>query len=211
MPSRNWADWHRHYDDPGSSLARRLAVVQQCLRQALDTAGSRELRLISMCAGEGSDVLPVLAERPRTGHVRAHLVELDPLLAQRARAAANTLGLNRVRISAADAGITDAYAGDVPAHIVLACGVFGNISHHDLHHTISLFPMLTAAGGTVIWTRGRHQDDPTPEIRRWFAQHGFVELAFHAPHDAYFSVGMNQLAEDSGHDYQHGLRMFTFT
>ena len=37
----------------------------------------------------------------------------------------------------ADAALTDAYAGLVPADIVLACGVFGNITDEDVDRTVA--------------------------------------------------------------------------
>jgi len=36
--ARDWLGWHAGYDDPGSSLARRLAVVQGYLERALTEA-----------------------------------------------------------------------------------------------------------------------------------------------------------------------------
>lgn len=62
---QHWIDWHAAYDDPHSSLAQRLVVVQQCIREALDflaaTAAASGLRIISLCAGDGRDLLPVLS------------------------------------------------------------------------------------------------------------------------------------------------------
>lgn len=34
----DWYDWHDHYDDPRSGLARRLLLVQERIRAALDDA-----------------------------------------------------------------------------------------------------------------------------------------------------------------------------
>ncbi|MGO9873948.1 MAG: SAM-dependent methyltransferase, partial [Acidimicrobiia bacterium] len=61
---------------------------------------------------------------PRAGDVRGRLVELDPRNCDVARAAAPA----GVEVDAADASDTNAYRGAVPAELVLACGVFGNIS-----------------------------------------------------------------------------------
>ena len=36
------------------------------------------MRAISVCAGQGTDLLGVLADHPRAGDVRGRLVELDP-------------------------------------------------------------------------------------------------------------------------------------
>ena len=79
-----WTAWHEGYT-PGSPLARRLAVVQRFILEALDTAPPGPIQLISICAGDGRDIFGVLPGHPRRADVRARLVELDPDLAQRAR------------------------------------------------------------------------------------------------------------------------------
>jgi hypothetical protein len=57
---KEWRHWHNAYDDPQSSLFRRLDVVRARLARALDMAENPVLRLLSLCAGEGRDVIPVL-------------------------------------------------------------------------------------------------------------------------------------------------------
>ena len=66
-------------------LARRLATVQGMIGAALDSAPPGPISLISLCAGDGRDVLGVLPGHPRCADVRGRLVELDPELAERAR------------------------------------------------------------------------------------------------------------------------------
>ena len=77
MAQRDWVAWHRGYDDPGSLLSRRLELVQGHLRAELERAPAGDVRLISLCAGQGRDVIGVLAGHPRRGGVRARLIELD--------------------------------------------------------------------------------------------------------------------------------------
>ena len=77
--------------------------------------------------------------------------------------------LSESRSCRADAGRTDAYVDAVPAQIVLACGLFGNISEEDIQRTVLSLPMLCARGATVIWTRHRRPPDLTPVIRAWFS------------------------------------------
>src|SRR5262245_23297137 len=60
----DWHEWHRAYDAPDSPLSQRLAVVQQYIRMVLDNAPPGPVRVVSMCAGEGRDLLGVLAEHP---------------------------------------------------------------------------------------------------------------------------------------------------
>jgi hypothetical protein len=206
---RDWVDWHRKYDDPDSRLVRRLAVVQAHILQTLD-AGVGELRIISMCAGQGRDLLPVLADHPRRGNVRALLVELDERNATIARDTVQRAGLDRVDVLCADAALTDNYAGHVPADLILACGIFGNISLDDIRRIVQHLPSLGAAGATVIWTRGRWDgEDVTPEIRRWFGETRFEELAFDAPDGAMYSVGVNRLVAKPS-PFERGVTLFKF-
>lgn len=74
---RDWVDWHRDYDDAGSLLSQRGEVVQGHLRAELERAPAGDVRLISLCAGQGRDVIGVLTGHPRRDDVRARLVELD--------------------------------------------------------------------------------------------------------------------------------------
>jgi hypothetical protein len=65
VTERDWYTWHHDYDDPGSALARRLAAVQDQIRVALDQAEPGLLRAISVCAGQGRDLIGALAGHPR--------------------------------------------------------------------------------------------------------------------------------------------------
>src|SRR5579863_5296566 len=107
----DWVEWHRDYDDPDSPLSRRLELVQGRLRAELDDAPAGDIRLISLCAGQGRDVIGVLSGHPRRDDVRARLVELDERNVAVARQAAQAAGLHRVEVLQADAGITDACVG----------------------------------------------------------------------------------------------------
>jgi hypothetical protein len=206
----DWLDWHRPYDDPNSRLSRRLAVVQRLLRDALDAAPAGDITLVSMCAGQGRDVLPVLADHRRREDVRALLVELDPRNTAIARESARAANLSRVEVLCADAAVTDSYKRFVPAEVILACGIFGNIAREDIMRTVEHLPSLGAPNATVLWTRGRFgEDDTVPEdIRRWFSGAGFEEIAWEGPGDQTYSVGAARLV--SPRPFERGLRLFTF-
>ena len=203
--------WHRSYDVEGSALTQRLAVVQDLLRAALGTAPNRSpVRLVSLCAGRGTDVIDVLRDHARAPDVQARLVELDPDLAARARADAAAAGLDGVEVVTGDASHTDAAAGAAPADVLLACGIFGNVSDDDIHRFVDLTPTLLAPGATVIWTRHRRPPDLTTDIRAWFAAAGFDEVAFVAPDASGFvGVGAHRLRSDP-RPFVPGERMFTF-
>ncbi len=203
----DWRTWHEDYTDPDSALGRRLAVVQEQVRAALDRSAPGSVRAISVCAGQGHDLIGVLAGHPRRVDVTARLVELDEHNALLARRAANEAGLGGVEVVAADASMTDAYEGAVPADLVLVCGVFGNISAEDIANTVSHLPRLCAPQATVIWTRHRHSPDLTPYIRETFERAGFGELAFEDSPP--FAVGANRLLAPPL-PFTSGLRLFEF-
>lgn len=189
--SRDWARWHEAYDDPSSPLRTRLALVQRHLSDALDAAAPGPVSLVSLCAGEGRDVLGVLPGHPRRDDVTAVLVELDPRIARTAAERAARAGLTGVQVREADAGFVANYADALPADVLLLCGIFGNVSEQDIARTAAAGPALCAPGATVIWTRHRRAPDLTPRIREWFAAAGLQEATFDAPPgDGMMSVGV---------------------
>jgi hypothetical protein len=170
----DWAAWHTPYDDPDSSLSQRLRAVRAEVASGLDRAGEGPVRLLSLCAGRGLDVLPLLPVHARGPDVRGRLVELDARNVEVAR----SLAPDGIEVVQADAGSTDAYVDAAPADLLLLCGIFGNISNDDVERTARAVPQLCAPGATVVWTRSRHAPDLTPAVRKWFADAGVVETAF---------------------------------
>lgn len=108
-----------------------------------------------------------------------------------------------------DAATTSAYLGAVPAHVIMVCGVFGNIVDDDVHRTVQELPRLSATGATVIWTRHRRPPDLTPAIRTWFAQAGFEEVAFDTEEGTDFGVGTHRFIGEPL-AFRADRRLFTF-
>jgi hypothetical protein len=208
VTERDWYTWHDHYDNPATSLARRLAAIQEQIRVALDQARPGLLRAISLCAGQGRDLIGALAGHPRQHDVRARLVELDPRNADVARQAAQEAGLPQVEVVTGDAALTDAYAGMTPADLVLVCGVFGNMTDADVERTVGYCTQLCAADGTVVWTRGRWTPDLVPQICDWFAGRGFDELWVSDPAEAWGAAAHRFTGTPDR--LEAGARMFTF-
>jgi hypothetical protein len=208
--SRDWAAWHDPYDQPGSSLHRRLALVQQRIRDALDSVPPGPISVISLCAGQGRDLLGVLPDHPRRDDVAARLVELDERNVAYARQLASRSGLRNIDVVQGDASVAGTYAGAIPADLVLVCGVFGNTSLDDIRNTVEHLPRLCRPGATVIWTRHRRPPDATVAIRRWFVEAGFVEVAFDEQDGFLFGVGTTRLRRDTL-PFVEDLRLFDFT
>ncbi len=173
MTQRDWFAWHAPYDDPNSRLSRRLSWVQDQIRAALDRAPAGPLRVISLCAGQGRDLIGVLPGHPRRADVTARLVELNPRNTEVASRLAAEAGLDNVQIVTGDAALTSAYADLAPAYLVLACGLFGNMANADIERTIGFCAQLCATGGTVIWTRTRREPDLVPQVCAWFEDRDF--------------------------------------
>jgi hypothetical protein len=205
MAGVDWQKWHEEYDDPRSSLARRLRVVRSRVREALDAAPPGPLRLISLCAGQGRDVLGALDGHPRRTDVRARLVELDPRNC--AYAARSAAGLD-VEVVRGDASLTGHYRDLVPADVVLVCGVFGNITDEDIARTVGFLPAFCRTGGTVIWTRHRDAPDRVPRICSWFAENGFTRVWLSEP-DTGYGVGVHRFT-GTPPPLPDGERLFTF-
>jgi hypothetical protein len=190
----DWAAWAGDYDDPAASHARRLPVVRAFIERAVSEHPADELRVLSLCAGDGRDVLPIAAGSRKRVHGR--LVELTPALADAARAFAAGHGLE-FEVLCGDAGRAEAYAAD----LLLLCGIFGNIGDEDVRRTIGAAAALCNQDGYVVWTRHRREPDLTPAIRQWFADAGFEEQAFESPGPDDFAVGLHRRVEP----------LFTFT
>lgn len=202
----DWAVWHDPYDDPTSRLSQRLHAVQAQVSCALDRATHGPIRLLSLCAGRGLDVLPVLLRHPRGGDVLGRLVELDA----RNCAVARGLAPPGLEVVQGDAGTTDACVGAVPSDLLLLCGIFGNVSDEDVRRTVTAAASLCAPGATAVWTRSTHEPDLTPAIRQWWGAAGFAETSFETGGSGGWSVGAARLTGEP-QPFVPGQRLFTFT
>ena len=208
----DWKQWHTKYDDPGSAYSRRLEEVRARIVDALDQAPGGPLRALSLCAGEGRDLIPVLAAHPRGRDVRARLVELDPQLAEQARESAREAGLSGVEVVTGDAAEIDHYLEPAPADLVLVCGLYGNIGPEDIERTVAACAGLCAQGGTVIWTRGRSRNRTSKtvdRIRGWYARDGFEEL-YGSAEDVSLYVGAHRQTREPAAPPPAGTRLFEF-
>lgn len=120
----DWFTWHDGYGGP---LGTRLRAVQAQLDFALAEASSSSIRIISVCAGQGHDVVGSLERFERRDSVEALLVELDERNVRAARQRIVEAGPSDIAVEAADAGVTDVYRPITPAHIIMVCGVFGSL------------------------------------------------------------------------------------
>lgn len=209
MVLRDYEEWLMGYDDPTSPVVWRLALVQQWLRSELDSRPG-PLTVVSACAGDGRDIIDVLAERDDADRVTVVLLEAHPGVADRARDRASRSGLDRVTVRTCDAADTANYVGAVPADIVLMVGMLGNMSHDDVFTTIRAAPQFCAPGASLIWSSGRDQDDINAEVRSAFGASAFKEIDYQASdRRAHPAVGILRYEGPEAPLIQ-GQRLFTF-
>ena len=208
----DWVSWHRGYDDLESSLARRLVAVQHGIARALDGLAAGPTRVLSLCAGDGRDLVPVVAGHARRNDVDAVLVEQDARLVTAAKQRSSGEGLTgQVAVRQGDAGDIDVFDDVIPVDLLMLCGIFGNITDADIATTVNATSQLVTPGGVAIWTRGSFEPDRREQIRTWFRECGCDEISYEAEPNGY-GVGVAQLptsAEDR--DQPSTGRLFTFT
>jgi len=187
---RDYVEWHQQYDDPSSSLSWRLAVVRNAIRTDL-ARRQGPVRVASACAGDGRDVLGVLAEPGAPTAVAVTLLEVHPVLVARAADAAAVLPAGvTVEVRELDAGVTDSWAGAVPADLVLLVGVLGNLADDDITTVAQTLPQLCAAGATVVWTHGGGEEGRSAVARRAFRDMGCAETSYDVlPRASFPTVG----------------------
>lgn len=150
----------------------------------------RQFSILSLCAGQGHDVIGVLRDYPHASRVRTRFIETDPRNVDILRARVAAEGLSGCEVILGDAADTSLYDCFVPVDLLVICGIFGNISNDDVFRTIAATPQLCATGAIAIFTRGRRKPpDLTPAMRAAFAAAGFVEASNLAPEDVIWTVG----------------------
>jgi SAM-dependent methyltransferase len=209
MALRDYAAWHDHYDRPGSALHLRLLVVQDLIASALDELPPGPVKVISMCAGQGRDLIGVARRHRRGGDLAGILVEADPRNVAVAREGIEQAGLDGLTVIDGDAGDSGSYAGAVPADLVLACGIFGNVSDEDIRRTVGFIPALCAPGAWVIWTRATRDDGILTTIQDWSAEAGFRPRALVVGEGDLFGVGAAVLTAPPS-PYRPDVALFTF-
>jgi len=207
----DWVAWHEGYE-ASPALIGRLRAVRAHISRCLDASPPGPVSILSVCAGDGQDLIGALIGHPRAADVRARLIELDPRLAERGRDAAEGAGLaERIEFAVGDATRASAYRGLAPAQIVLVCGVFGNIRSEDTVSLIEGLGFLCARGGFVLWTRGLRRGGAAhaARIRSLLIESGFEEASVEPTADGSFLVGTSRHLGES--PFPSGdARLFTF-
>ncbi|MDM9384010.1 class I SAM-dependent methyltransferase family protein [Chlorogloeopsis sp. ULAP01] len=198
MP-KDWYEWHDLYNTE-PKLQQRLEIVREYIAYSLNESPAGAIRIVSVCAGDGRDLLGTLENHPRTKDVYARLVELNSNLVERGRVTIEYLGLaNQIEFINGDATIAANYIGAVPADIVIVCGVFGNLADEaELRRLLENLSFLSKQGTFIIWTRGHSNGIPYSEsVRKVLHESGFEEVNFKLTSTGDMGVGIHRYRNEN--------------
>jgi amino acid adenylation domain-containing protein len=188
----DWRHWHKDYEQH-ASLQARLERVRVQIVAALSEFPPGPVRIVSLCAGDGRDLIGALESHPRRADITARLIDNDPESIARGRQMAATAGLSRqLQFVEADATLAKNYDGAVPANLVLLSGFLGHLPHDDVPGLIRRLPMFCQAGGQVIWNRHLVLHDghrQVTDIRKFLAAAAFAEVHYATTDANGFAVG----------------------
>jgi len=193
MP-KDWYEWHELYNTE-PTLQQRLEIVREFIAYSLNASPNGTIRVVSVCAGDGRDLLGTLKNHPRQQDVSARLVELNPQLVERGRATIESLGLTKqIEFINGDATIATNYVGAVPADIVIVCGVLGHLADdRELKRLINNFSYLSKTGAFFIWTRGHSNGIPySDNVRKILLASAFEEINFQLTATGDMAVGLHR-------------------
>jgi hypothetical protein len=149
-----WSDWPQEAYRQ-QRYEQRLSKVREHFTECLDNAPRGPVRVLSLCAGDGRDVIGGLGSHPRRTDVTAWLIESNrQSVALGVRQAASARLEKAVNFLCGDATAYAAYKNITPADIVLLCGVWGHVRADERELLVRAVASLCKPGGSVIWTRG---------------------------------------------------------
>ncbi|MEH2316680.1 class I SAM-dependent methyltransferase family protein [Nostoc sp.] len=169
--------------------------MREYIAYSLNASPDGAIRIVSVCAGDGRDLLGTLKNHPRAKDVSARLVEINSNLVERGRASIESLGLaKQIEIINGDATLATNYVGAVPADVVIVCGIFGNLAEEaELNRLLDNLSFLSKPGAFVIWTRGHSNAIPySDNVRKILSASGFEEVNFKLTDTGDMGVGLHR-------------------
>ena len=190
----DWFAWHDYYRTK-PRMRQRLQIVREYISTCLNACPPGKIGVVSVCAGDGRDLLGALLDHPRASDVYARFVELDSRLVECGRAAAESTELaEQLEFVNGDATLSSVYEGVVPAHLVLVCGVFGNVPETELPRLIQSLGFLCKPGGFIVWTRelSENTDHRLSLVRELLRKSAFEEVSFKMTSTGNMGVGTHR-------------------
>ena len=206
----DWSSWHDEYENPDSELNARKRAVQAHVVAITEQCPIGPVTVVSICGGQGREVIGALENHPRRGDVGGRIVELDEANSGFAREWAQRAGLNRLEVITGDASVSDAYAGLPPVDLVVISGVFGHIDRVDRQRLFDFLQQICREGASVVWTYFNRYEQWTRELREDLTDRQFAEESVQVLEGEYaFVVGRNRFVGPTG-QFIPGAKLFTF-
>ena len=207
----SWNEWHRAYEDQDSELYQRMLACRRQVVAAVDECPPGPVTVVSICGGQGLELIGALEDHPRRDDIRGRLVEIDPDNAAYARGWAQAAQLDGLEVVTGDASVSDAYAGLPPVDVVVISGVFGHIDGTERRGLIAFLRRLCRTGASLAWTSNRANDGPAESVRQMLAEESFSEVSFEdLPGDTYaFTVARHRFT-GTPEPFGEPTRIFTF-
>jgi hypothetical protein len=212
MPE-DWYAWHDNYRRH-RGLQARLDLVCEHIASSMTACAPGVIRVVSVCAGDGRDLIGAMIAHPRAGDIQARLVEQDPRLVDAGQSCADLSDLGpQLKFVRGDATLFSAYRGAAPADLVLVCGVFGHVREENLAQLVRGLAVLCRPNGRVIWTRSMKAWDGERHvalIREYFRESGFEEVRFEKASVGESAIGTYQYVGPAL-DFPISREMFIFS
>ncbi|SDD62498.1 hypothetical protein SAMN05444678_11772 [Sphingomonas sp. YR710] len=174
----DWSDWHDEYENEGSELNARKRAVQAQVVAVVDQCPPGPVTIVSICGGQGREVIGALEGHERRADVRGRIVELDTKNAAFARAWAQKVQLGNLEVLAGDASLAESYQGLAAVDLVVISGVFGHINNADRMRLIGFLRQICRKGACVVWTSVSWGDGKIESLRKHFLDNMFEEESF---------------------------------
>ena len=206
-----WSDWHDAYQDESSELVGRMMTCRSHVTAVVDAAPPGPITVVSICGGQGRELIGALEDHPRKRDVRGRLVELDPGNTEFASQWAAAAGLTNLEIVTGDASVTSSYEGLPPVDLVVISGVFGHIDDEDKYSLIDFARSLCHTNSHVVWTSHLSNGGPAEFLRRGFFDRRFEELQYDiVPGDDFQFTVITNLYTGEQQPFHPHERIFTF-
>jgi hypothetical protein len=189
----DWSDWHDEYENPDSELTHRSRLVQEQVVAAVEALPDGPVTIVSICGGQGRELIGALEGHDRRSDVRGRFVELDARNAAFAREWAQAAGLTGLEVREGDASASDNYDGIPRADLVIVSGVFGHLCSEDRLRLIAFLPQICRTGAKVVITTYEENPEVTAELRRYFGECEFDEIDWAVTPGGMFGVMGHQL------------------
>jgi hypothetical protein len=153
-----------------------MMEVRRHVAAIVAEAPAGPVTVLSICGGQGRELIGALEDHPRKGDVRGRLVELDADNTAFASRWAAEAGLTGLEIITGDASLGTSYEGLGPVDLVVISGVFGHLGTSDRLRLIDFTRQLCQPGTGMVWTSHLSNDGPAEWVRRAFVECRFEEL-----------------------------------